>query len=364
MADVEQCFAELGEVELLPGRDIDTDSLRGADILLVRSVTRVDAALVAGSQLRFVGSATSGIDHVDQDMLRAKNIPFAWAPGSNADSVVDYVLSAIASCADKLERLLHGEALGIVGYGHIGRRLHQRMAALGIKVRAFDPWLSAETYPVLEDLASVLDSEVVTLHAELTQRQPHPSFHLLDRDTLEALRCGSLLISAGRGEVIDTEQLLDMHRQGLDCQLVLDVWENEPLVPLALLERCLFGTAHIAGYSTDGKRRATRMLFDACVESLQMNVSAGCDDGGSALAVEVTGDLHGAQLIRFLMLQIYDIAEDDRLLRQTVPGSFDGLRKSYRSRRELQLLQISNFDDLSPAQQQLCSALGCGAARC
>ena len=139
MTGVADIFTPLGEVSLFDGRVLTPDDLAGVDILLVRSVTRVDAALLARHRPRFVGSATSGFDHVDRDWLAAENIPFAHAPGSNADSVVDYVLSVLCRHRGHLDRLLAGEALGIVGYGHIGKRLRERLSRLGIRCRAYDP---------------------------------------------------------------------------------------------------------------------------------------------------------------------------------------------------------------------------------
>lgn len=355
MLSVETLFSGLGRVELVDGRSISSADLEGVDLLLVRSVTAVNAALLGSSKPRFVGTATSGIDHVDRELLQSLGIPFAWAPGSNADSVVDYVLSAIAHCDDKLERVLNGAPVGIVGFGHIGRRLCARLQGLGAQVRAYDPWLSQDDFD-LSSLQQVLACEVVCLHAELTRQAPWPSYHLLGTEQLQQLGRDTLLINAGRGELIDTQALLATASERPDLQLVLDVWEGEPRVNPALLQRCLFGSAHIAGYSYDGKVRATRMLYRACIEALALK-----DDGAIAelppQTLVVPPDLDGATLVRWLLLQVYDIREDDALLRAAMPAGFDPLRKAYRQRRELRGLRITNLEQLNPSARDLCLAL-------
>jgi erythronate-4-phosphate dehydrogenase len=358
MLSVDAIFAALGRVELVDGRNISRAQLEGVEVLLVRSVTRLDEALLGDTQPSFVGTATSGIDHVDRDFLQRRGIPFAWAAGSNADSVVDYVLSAISHCDDKLERILAGAAVGIIGFGHIGRRLCARLQALGVDVRAYDPWLQADEFPELCSLEQVLSCEVITVHAELTHRQPWPSYHLLAGPELQQLDQGALLINAGRGELIDSQALLSIAAARPDLQLVLDVWEGEPRVDSRLLQGCRFATAHIAGYSYDGKVRATQMLYRACLEALGRAVN----ETPMALPTEsvtVPRALSGAALIRWLLTQVYDIREDDGLLRAAMPDGFDQLRREYRRRRELGSLNIANLEQLNAAAKRLCLALSC-----
>lgn len=358
-------FGQLGEVLTFSGREID--SLAGVDVLLVRSVTRVDDSLLDGADLQFVGTATSGYDHVDCEALRRRDIPFAHAPGSNADSVVDYVLSALANSDDQLEKLLAGAALGIVGYGNIGRRLHQRLQAIGIRCLAYDPWLSGEEYTALTDLETLLGCPVVSVHAALTDARPWPSRHMLSAAALADLPESGLLINAGRGELIARAELLTLADNRPDLQLVLDVWEGEPRVDADLLSRARFGTAHIAGYSLDGKLRATEMLFrETCRALGHLPAAVGASPGRencAAVDVEVP-DLDPAAVLRWLLLQVYDIREDDRLLRDSLPDSFDVLRKGYRRRRELGCLRIANPAALCPESRAMCEALGLELAPC
>lgn len=367
---VEQCLGAFGQVVRVNGRTLTRGQLASADILLVRSVTRVDAALLDGTPVRFVGTATSGIDHIDREYLARNAIAFAYAPGANANSVVEYVLAAVAAVGDRLEHLLCGGRVGIVGYGNIGRALAARLKALGIAHRVYDPWLDQNALDGAADLDAVLECDVVSLHPELCMEPPWPSHHLLGLDQLQRLRPGALLINASRGSVVDNSALLARLESASAPLVVLDVWEGEPNIDAALLARVALGTAHIAGYSLDGKLLATRLLSDAVIAHLGDNGLSGqlpsADHKARQLpALHAPGDLVGASLARFLLQARYDIRADDALLRLAVAGSrqghdsgraFDQLRRAYRDRREL---AGSVVDSGSHAQLGLLRALGC-----
>ncbi len=168
---VEHYTGGLGAVTRFSGRSLRPEHLAGVDVLLVRSVTKVDAELLHNSGVRFVGTATSGVDHIDRDYLRQQGIGFQHAPGSNANSVVEYVLAAIAGVGDHLERVLAGAPVGVIGFGVIGRAVAARLHALDINYCVYDPWLDRAVIDHPAELAQVLDCAVVTLHAELTDRQ-------------------------------------------------------------------------------------------------------------------------------------------------------------------------------------------------
>jgi len=374
----ERYFSGVGRVERVNGRTLAAAQLARADILLVRSVTRVDEALLAGSAVKFVGTATSGFDHIDRDYLARKGIGFAHAPGANANSVVEYVLSAIGAVGDFLERLLVGGSVGIVGYGHIGRALAARLRALGIGFRIYDPWLDQDEIPCAADLQAVLQCDVVSLHPELCLTPPWPSHHLLGDRELAWLPPGALLINASRGPVVDNAALrarLEYARQPL---AVLDVWEGEPVIDAGLLARVALGTAHIAGYSLDGKLLATRMLADAVKaflreaaargDTVRADPEAGPGSAQGAARVQLPAHLSNASAVRFLLASAYDIRLDDALLRESVEvhagtagraQAFDELRRSYRDRRELAGSVVDVAAGVAPAQVALVRALGC-----
>jgi erythronate-4-phosphate dehydrogenase len=360
---VEQYFAPFGQVTRVQGRSLQAAQLRAADVLLVRSVTRVDAALLAGSGVRFVGTATSGLDHIDREYLATAGIGFASAPGANANSVVEYVLAAIAAVDGQLERLLTGGTVGIVGYGAVGRTLARRLHALGVGYRISDPWLDPRSVPHAVPLEAVLSADVITLHCELTRRSPYPSYRLLGDTELGGLGAGQLLINASRGEVIDEAALLARLSGEQPPVVVLDVWDGEPAIDMRLLDRLRLGTAHIAGYSLDGKLAATRMLRDALQSYLDTPSAAHSPDPDSALSLQAPEDLSGADLVRHLVSRVYDIARDDRQLRDTArvndpAAAFDGLRREYRERRELAGSRV-RIAAGTPEQAATIAALGC-----
>ena len=341
MPAVEDLLGAHFELLPRPGREVVSSDLKEATALLVRSVTRVDAALLAETPVQFVGSATSGIDHVDQNWLASAEIAFTYAPGANANSVVEYVLSAIASCDDHLERLLTGGRVGIVGYGNVGRALAARLEALGIAWCSDDPWLGDSVPQASAGLEEVLGCDVVCLHPELTRDKPWPSYHLIDRKALEALSADQLLINASRGPVVDGAALLQRLRKPDAPKVVLDVWEHEPEVDPELLSLVRFGTAHIAGYSLDSKIAATRMLATALLHSLNLPLADDMRGGEDASVLQLATEGDTTSRLRDLLQQRYRIERDDELLRQLVPGEgavgpgFDRLRREYRERREL-----------------------------
>lgn len=368
---VEHYLGAQGCVQRVSGRTLDPAQLQGADVLLVRSVTRVDETLLAGSSVRFVGTATSGLDHIDRDYLARQGIAFAHAPGSNANSVVEYVLAAIAAVGDALERLLTGGVVGIVGYGIIGKAVAARLKALGVHYRVYDPWLDQNTVSHAVSLNEILECDVVSLHPELTAQEPWPSYHLLGVLELQRLHPDALLINASRGPVVDNAALLSLLDRGLGPHTVLDVWEGEPDISSPLLQRVALGTAHIAGYSLDGKLLATRMLSEAVTTCLQLPAPPRESPADDPPALVVSDTLSKGALVRYLLQSRYDISQDDALLRQAILGDreasgrgagFDQLRKAYRERRELAGSVVCGARWL-PGQVELIRALGCIPAR-
>ena len=340
-------FGCFGTVRVQPGRAIRREALADVAALLVRSVTRVDRALLAGTPVRFVASATAGIDHVDTRALAELGIAFAHAPGSNADSVVDYVLAVLA-LAFPPPAGLDGRCVGIVGCGQVGGRLLGRLRALGVPCRVHDPLLGAAAPPEQAPLAEVLAADVVTLHVPLTSAGEHATRHMIDARELAALREDALLINAARGAVVHNAALRDALLARPHLRAVLDVWENEPLPERALLARVLLGTAHIAGYAWDGKLRGARQVFDA------LAAFSGSGDGALAgravLDAAPAGELLTADCGSWqqAVLACYDPRRDDAGLRAAAlavdaaarGAAFDRLRRDYPQRREFSAWRI------------------------
>lgn len=332
-----EVFSSFGEVRLVDGRSVSEGDLVGADILLVRSVTQVNKNLLGAASVRFVGSATAGFEHIDREYLKGQGIACALAAGANAQSVVEYIFAALANIGDRLEALLNQEqTLGVVGCGNVGRKLIQTAHTLGIRVKWFDPFVDPTESS--SELQSVLKCDVVSLHCELTSDGPYPTYHLLNKRILQGFSRAQLLINAARGAVIDNSALLRLCEQGKSPQLVLDCWENEPRIEQQLIPFCDIATPHIAGYSTDGKWKATQMLFDAAVQQFHLESQSFHFPERDSFLIDA--NLSGAEVIREIMSRVYDIKGDDLRFRSAAQGTmsgrwFDELRRDYPVRREL-----------------------------
>jgi len=342
---VDALFSPLGEVELKPGRQLTREDLSDANILLVRSVTSVNRALLEGTPVEFVGTCTIGEDHLDTAYLRAHNIPFASAPGCNALAVVQYVVSALA----KLGKLIPGSRVAIVGGGNVGSAVYRTLSELGFECVCIDPFIGPEKGMALANLSALRSVDIVCLHTPLTTTGAHPTFHMIDDEVLAGLKTGATLISAGRGAVVDNMALLRCLEQRSDLKVVLDVWESEPDVNLALLEQVDIGTPHIAGYSFEGRVTGSLMIFDALCRHLS-KPEEDITSIREPLVREAFGDSAriNATHLPDAILAAYDVSVDaSRLLaeKDALPEVFDVLRKQYPKRREFSHFSVSGIGD-------------------
>jgi erythronate-4-phosphate dehydrogenase len=359
-------FSSLGKVTTVNGRDLSKEQLLDADILLVRSVTRVNKALLDGTSVRFVATATIGTDHLDKQYLKSRDISWACAPGSNADSVVDYVISACCRLDGLLEWLLADGIVGIVGMGNVGGRLYERLDRLGIKVSAYDPLIEQDRYSVLTSLDEVLMADVICLHAPLTRDGDYPSYHLFDAECLDSINTGAVLINAGRGSVIDNASLKQLLERRDDFCAVLDVWEGEPAIDIDLLKRIDLATPHIAGYSFDGKLAGTEMIYEACCQFLGTEIDVIENSVRDTLSITLSKLNNPVEAMREAVLACYDIAKDDQNLRGRLlhvdatnrSKEFDDLRKNYPVRREFSKCHIANWAELDDVVLLGLAALG------
>lgn len=359
----EQLLSELGNVKLVNGRAIDREMIKDADALLVRSVTHVNQALLEGSTIRFVGSATSGIDHIDTDYLKKSNIHFEHAPGSNARSVAEYVLSSLFVTAEYNNLELTGKTVGIIGCGQVGSRVKRFMETLGISCLINDPLLAEQdSTGDYVDLDRIAEADVITLHVPLTMDGKYPTYKLINESFLEKLKSDVILINTARGEVVDEAALLSFKRANMTATLILDVWCNEPNIDINLLQQTFIGTPHIAGYSYDGKLKATRMLARFLMSETHNRL-----EDLSNLATEA--ECHAFEYdddnaIQLAVMQAYDIRSDAMTLKELVEMPieqrakyFDSLRKDYPKRREFTQRRI-NTKNMSHAMQKQFSGLG------
>jgi len=255
-------FSKMGEVNAVAGHQIVPETVKKANILIVRSVTKVDKALLHGSVISFVGSATAGIDHIDTEYLSECGVEFASAPGANAESVVEYVLSSMSLLGAKYNVDFRSRTLGIIGCGHVGALLATRCAALGMKVIQNDPPREAvEGSTGFHNLESLLrQSDIVSIHTPLCTSGKHPTAGLIGSKQLSYLNTGAWIINTARGGICNEQDMVDARNEGHLGALVLDVWENEPTPALSSIDSADIATGHIAGYSSDAKRNGVHMI--------------------------------------------------------------------------------------------------------
>ena len=261
------------EVKFLSPEEITSESVRKADALFVRTRTRINKELLHGSQVRFVATATIGFDHIDQDYCREAGIHWVSCPGCNAQAVCDYVEEAIASFNSSpfRGRSEGGFTIGIIGYGHVGKLVAQMAQKNGYRVLLSDPPLGIGA-PLKE---IVPQCDVLTFHTPLTYDGEHPTYHLCNADILRLCKPNALIINAARGGIIDEQALLatlNTKLSTLNYTTAIDCWENEPQLNQALLEKVDLASFHIAGYSIEGKMRASEMCLQAFCEFFSLPI--------------------------------------------------------------------------------------------
>ncbi|MFB2735464.1 4-phosphoerythronate dehydrogenase [Shewanella mangrovisoli] len=348
MPYVEPLFGALGEIIPVNGRTLTPEQVQDADVLLVRSVTRVNAALLdANPKLKFVGSATIGTDHVDLAYLAGRGIPFSNAPGCNATAVGEFAFIAMLELAARFNSPLKGKVVGIVGAGNTGSATAKCLEAYGIKVLLNDPIKAAEGDPrhfvSLETLLH--EADIISLHVPITRTGEHKTLHLFDEARLMCLKPNTWLLNCCRGDVIDNQALIKVKQQRDDLKLVLDVWEGEPNPMPELVPFAEFATPHIAGYSLEGKARGTFMLYQKLCELLAIPATKRLSEllppfHFKAVELEQAPDEKALlQLARF----VYDLRDDDAVFRNgfVKENGFDTMRKNHKHRREFSALALA-----------------------
>lgn len=365
-----EAFADLGDILRLPGREIRREHLATATALIVRSITRVDKALLDGTPVRFVGTCTIGTDHLDLPWLESQGIEWTSAPGCNARSVAEYVVAAVALAhrRGRLDLSLRPCA-GVIGAGRVGTQVEKILRSLGLEVRRNDPPRAESEGPDgFSDLDELIaTSQVVCAHLPLTSSGAHPTRGLLTWQHLHRLPPGALFLNAGRGSTAPTADLLRLADARPDVTLVLDVWDPEPSFPVALASRCMVGTPHIAGYSFEGKVEGTRMVRARMGDCLGLPPWAPPPSLAPPLEWSPrTGESRSpTDLLADLILSAYDIAGDAARLRalevlgdQERGPSFDGLRRDYPQRREFASRAISGWHHLPESIRGIASDIG------
>lgn len=367
---LESFFGDIADIRQLPGRSMSAADVKDADILLVRSVTRVNQELLAGSRVRFVGTCTIGTDHIDQDWLKSAGIAFAAAPGCNANSVAEYVISLISLRAEKLCIDDWTElSVGIVGAGNVGGKLARKLDRLGFDLVVCDPprAVDEEDDDAFADLEEALKCDVVTLHTPLVRDGEHPTYHLLGSSRLSEMNENQLLINTSRGEVIDTAAMVQRLSEPNAPSVALDVWENEPRINSELAEQVWIGTPHVAGYSLEGKFQGSEMIYQALSRFMGLPVRKKAGQFLPEPALNKLSFTSAADEMEAASVAIRcccDPRRDDARFRRTLglPAdergrAFDRLRREYPVRREFSSLKIQ-LKGTSKSAQDTFRALG------
>ena len=337
-------FEPFCQVEYYPGAEISPEHVKDADALIVRTRTKCNAALLAGSKVKIVATATIGFDHLDTDFLNAAGIKWTNAPGCNSSSVAQYITSALLNLAVKYDFSLDGKTLGVIGVGKVGRKVAGVGKALNMEVLLNDPPRArVEGIEAFTDLDELLEkADIVTCHVPLNKSGEDMTLHLADREFFNKMKPEAFFINSSRGPVCDNNILKEVLREKRIKGAVLDVWEGEPDFDVELHRLLEYGTPHIAGYSYDGKANGTSMSVHAVSRELGIDLMNWQPDD-VPLPENTTILLDGSGAIDKILLRAinnsYDISNDDRRLRNS-PETFEKQRGDYPLRREFHLFDF------------------------
>ena len=328
------------EVVYTPGKDFTPSLVKDADALIIRTRTHCNRGLLEGSKVKFIATATIGFDHIDTEYCREAGITWTNAPGCNSASVAQYLHSSLILLQESKGINLSEATIGIIGVGNVGSKVVKVAQELGMRVLLNDlPREDKEgkqNFSSLQTLAK--ECNVLTFHVPLYKEGKYRTHHLADTAFFQSLKQKPVIINTSRGEVIETDALLNALETKLISDAIIDVWENEPAINLTLLKKVFLGTPHIAGYSADGKANATRMSLDALCR--YFNIQADYQIIPPAPSQpQIT-----AKTLSDAYLQIYDPRQDSNALK-THPELFEKLRGDYPLRREKKAYTILNHSE-------------------
>lgn len=332
-------FEPFAEVVYLPGNKTTPEVVKDADAIVTRTRTKCNRDLLTGSKVKFIATATIGHDHIDTEFCKQAGIEWTNAPGCNAESVNQYIASALFSYSMKKRFDLKDKTIGIVGVGHVGSKVARLCETIGMKVLLNDPPRERvegpEQFVSLEKIQN--EADIITFHVPLNIKGDDTTFHMVDEKFIQNLKKKSLLINSCRGEVFDTKATKKALQTRAISGFIADCWENEPDIDLELLEMADYGTPHIAGYSKDGKANGTKMSVQAISRFFNLGID-NWEPENVELPEKTTIEIDGNQrreysILAEAILSTYDIENDDEALREN-PQLFEKLRGDYPVRRE------------------------------
>ena len=361
---INKYFGGYGELILKPGRAISHSDVRDADILIVRSITHINEALLKNTKVKFVGSVTAGADHMDTNWLNDAGIAWTVATGFNAPPVADYVLSAMAALQKKKILTKNKIKVAVIGVGNVGTAVVERLKILDMDLILCDPLRSQKeinfkSVPIDE----ISEVDFISLHVPLTKNCEHATYHFIDKTFLQRQKAGCVLLNASRGAVVSSFDLLE---NGKHLHWCFDVWEHEPKINKKILERVLIGTPHIAGYSVQSKIRGIDMIYRIACEKKIINPSPAVSTEISSLTnmtmqqLSFAGKKHDWQDIVLGIFNPIIITEMMRTILLPLEesgSSFDEMRNQFNYRYEFAYTKVQEAG-VSERDGNLLRALG------
>ena len=338
-------FESAAKVVYLPGAKISNETIKDADALVIRTRTNCNEKLLKGSKVKFIATATIGFDHIDTEFCREEGITWINAPGCNAESVKQYMASALLSFAMRRRFRLRDKTIGIVGVGNVGSKVEKLCKVLGMNVLLNDPPRQRTEGPEKFSSLEIIQgrADIITLHVPLSMIGPDATYHMVDEDFLHEVTKKPLLINSCRGEVIKSAAVNEAIYSGTISGFIADCWENEPVPDIEFINLSDYATPHIAGYSRDGKANGTSMS----VRALSSFFNLGLDDWfpknievPENTVIEIDGNQRDEEsILAEAVLSTYDIETDDEPFREN-PHNFEKFRGDYPVRREFNAYTI------------------------
>jgi erythronate-4-phosphate dehydrogenase len=356
---IESVLEPFAEVVYLPGAAFTRENIMDADALIIRTRTKCNEALLKGTSVKFIATATIGYDHIDTEWCEANGLVWTNAPGGNSGSVHQYMASVLATLSAHYGFKFEDITLGVVGVGNVGSKVARMGKALGMKVLMNDPPRAEKEglaqFVPLDEIIHM--SDIITLHVPLNLSGAHRTHHLFDEATFGCLQRRTILINSSRGEVVDNSALKNALKHKSIGAAVLDVWENEPDIDMELLPLLNLATPHIAGYSSDGKANGTAMSVQALSRFFGLPLTdwypAGIPDPLQPLRFELDcGGKNIQQCLCEAIWHTYSVNDDDGFLR-AMPATFEKQRGDYPVRREFETFTIEVKNEIPGIKNRL-----------
>ena len=356
---IKDVFEPYAEVVYLPGDKFTRADVSNTDALIIRTRTICNEALLKGSSVKFIASATIGYDHIDVEWCEANGIAWTNAAGCNSGSVYQYMASVFATLSVQFGINFHEKTLGVIGVGNVGRKVVDLGRILGMNLLMNDPpRAEKEGLAQFVPLDEILNmSDIISIHVPLKNGGSHPTYHLFDKTTFEQLRRSTILINSSRGEVVDGIALKNALKNKEIGAAVIDVWENEPDIDVELLSMLNIATPHIAGYSADGKANGTTMSVKAVSRffGLPLTEWRTTDIYSPIQPLRFELDCRGKsvqQCLKEAIWYTYPVNDDDGRLRAS-PATFEKQRSEYPIRREFAAFTIDLKNSTSEIEKRL-----------